>query len=57
MKIKTNTYGVCYKDNGEWRGPYETHTLQNKKEKKAVKKAASARLKKRIKLLKATWAS
>ena len=56
MKIeKKNIYGVFYKDNGMWRGPVKTLTLQNKKDRKTVKKAARKTLKKKVRLLKQIW--
>ena len=55
MKIKTNIYGIFYKDSGEWRGPYQTLIRPNKKEIKSIKKSASTRLKKKIKILKEFW--
>lgn len=57
MKVKTNTYGVFYKDEGVWRGPFDTVVVETKKEKKSVKKAARATLKKKVRLLKQIWKS
>jgi hypothetical protein len=54
MKIKTKCYGLFYRDKGAWRGPVQV-TDANKKERKALKKETSKRLKKKVIVLKAVW--
>lgn len=50
-------YGVFYKDGKKWRGPVETLTSYNKKQRRWAKLLAGKKLKKKIKLLKQIWKS
>ena len=56
MKIKTESYGVFYKDNGEWRGPVCMDTFSYEKAKEVAKSDAKS-LKKKTKLFRQVWKS
>ena len=63
MKIKTEMYGVFYKDNGVWRGPVDGRVLPKNKlesveyEGQDYLTTCKKTLKKKVKLFKQVWKS
>ena len=54
MKIKTEMYGVFYKDNGVWRGPTCRDSFTYEQAKDMAKSDAKS-LKKKTKLFRQVW--
>ena len=61
MKIKTEYYGVFYKDGKKWRGPYQGETFAEEHllngSFKSRKKLIRKQIKKKIKIFRQLWKS
>ena len=63
MKIKSNQYGVFYKDGNKWRGPLQGETFteeqidQNEGSFEELEKGYRKQVKKKVKIFRQVWKS